>query len=69
MMPGKVYYEKELAAIISIDQSGSMSDSDLEKINYVIHLAAITDAEASFKNAKKLNLITLIVPKKLRMHV
>jgi predicted metal-dependent peptidase len=36
MMPGKVYYEKELAAIISIDQSGSMSDSDLEKINYVI---------------------------------
>jgi len=36
MMPGKIYYEKELAAIISIDQSGSMSDDDLEKINYVI---------------------------------
>ncbi len=36
MMPGKVYYEKELAVIVSIDQSGSMSDDDLEKINYVV---------------------------------
>ncbi len=36
MLPGRIYYEKELAAIISIDQSGSMSDSDLEKINYVV---------------------------------
>ena len=35
-MPGKIHYEKELAAIISIDQSGSMSDEDLEKINYVV---------------------------------
>ena len=36
MMPGKIYYEKELAVIVSIDQSGSMSDADLEKINYVV---------------------------------
>jgi len=36
MMPGKIYYEKEFAAVISIDQSGSMSDQDLEKINYVV---------------------------------
>jgi predicted metal-dependent peptidase len=35
-MPGRIYYEKELAAVISIDQSGSMSDQDLEKINYVV---------------------------------
>jgi len=35
-MPGRLYYEKELAAVISIDQSGSMSDEDLEKINYVV---------------------------------
>ncbi len=36
MMPGKIYYEKELAVIVSIDQSGSMSNDDLEKINYVV---------------------------------
>jgi predicted metal-dependent peptidase len=36
MFPGHKYYEKELAVVISIDQSGSMSDSDLEKINYVV---------------------------------
>ncbi len=36
MMPGRIYYEKELAVVVSIDQSGSMSDSDLEKINYVV---------------------------------
>ncbi len=36
MMPGMIYYEKELAVIVSIDQSGSMSDDDLEKINYVV---------------------------------
>ena len=35
-MPGRIHYEKEMAAVISIDQSGSMSDSDLEKINYVV---------------------------------
>lgn len=35
-LPGKIYYNKEMAVIISIDQSGSMSDSDLEKINYVV---------------------------------
>ncbi len=34
--PGRIYYDKELAAIISIDQSGSMSNDDLEKINYVV---------------------------------
>jgi len=36
-MPGRIYYEDNLAAIISIDQSGSMSDSDLKKINFVIN--------------------------------
>ncbi len=36
MMPGRIYYEKELAVIVSIDQSGSMSNDDLEKINYVV---------------------------------
>ena len=36
-MPGRVYKEKKLAAVISIDQSGSMSDHDLEKINYVVN--------------------------------
>ena len=36
MMPGRVYYEKELAVVVSIDQSGSMSNDDLEKINYVV---------------------------------
>ncbi len=36
MMPGKIYFEKELAVIVSIDQSGSMSNDDLEKINYVV---------------------------------
>ncbi len=36
MMPGKIYYEKELAVVVSIDQSGSMSNDDLEKINYVV---------------------------------
>jgi hypothetical protein len=35
-MPGKVFREKTLATIVSIDQSGSMSNSDLEKINYVV---------------------------------
>ena len=35
-MPGRIHYEKELAAVISIDQSGSMSNTDLEKINYVV---------------------------------
>lgn len=35
-MPGRIYYDKQLAAVISIDQSGSMSDDDLRKINYVI---------------------------------
>jgi len=35
-MPGRIHYEKEMAVIVSIDQSGSMSDSDLEKINYVV---------------------------------
>lgn len=35
-MPGKVYYDKEMAVIVSIDQSGSMSNTDLEKINYVV---------------------------------
>ncbi len=35
-LPGRIYYEKNLAAVISIDQSGSMSDEDLEKINYVV---------------------------------
>jgi predicted metal-dependent peptidase len=35
-MPGRIYLDKQLAAIISIDQSGSMSDKDLEKINYVV---------------------------------
>jgi hypothetical protein len=35
-MPGRIHYEKEMAVIVSIDQSGSMSDADLEKINYVV---------------------------------
>jgi predicted metal-dependent peptidase len=35
-MPGRIYYKKEMAIIVSIDQSGSMSDADLEKINYVV---------------------------------
>jgi predicted metal-dependent peptidase len=35
-MPGRIHYEKEMAVVVSIDQSGSMSDSDLEKINYVV---------------------------------
>jgi len=35
-MPGRIYYDKEMAVIVSIDQSGSMSDSDLEKVNYVV---------------------------------
>ncbi len=38
--PGSIYYDKELAAIISIDQSGSMSNDDLEKINYVVSALA-----------------------------
>jgi predicted metal-dependent peptidase len=43
LLPGRIYYEQNLAAIISIDQSGSMSNSDLEKINYVVtKLAAKT---------------------------
>jgi len=35
-MPGRIHYDKEMAVIVSIDQSGSMSDSDLEKVNYVV---------------------------------
>jgi predicted metal-dependent peptidase len=35
-LPGRIYYEKQLAVVISIDQSGSMSNADLEKINYVV---------------------------------
>lgn len=35
-MPGRIHYDKEMAVIISIDQSGSMSDNDLEKVNYVV---------------------------------
>ena len=35
-LPGRIYYDKSLAAVISIDQSGSMSDDDLRKINYVV---------------------------------
>jgi len=35
-MPGRIHYDKEMAVIISIDQSGSMSNTDLEKINYVV---------------------------------
>ena len=35
-MPGRIYYDKEMAVIVSIDQSGSMSDADLEKVNYVV---------------------------------
>jgi predicted metal-dependent peptidase len=35
-MPGRIHYEKEMAVVVSIDQSGSMSDADLEKINYVV---------------------------------
>jgi hypothetical protein len=42
--PGFIYKEKNLAAIVSIDQSGSMSKDDLEKINYVVtKLAQKTD--------------------------
>ena len=35
-MPGRIHYDKEMAVIVSIDQSGSMSNQDLEKINYVV---------------------------------
>jgi hypothetical protein len=35
-LPGKVYKEKMLIGVVSIDQSGSMSDDDLRKINYVV---------------------------------
>lgn len=35
-LPGRIFYDKQLAAVISIDQSGSMSDDDLRKINYVV---------------------------------
>jgi len=39
-LPGRIYYEKEMAVIISIDQSGSMTDQDLEKVNYVVSALA-----------------------------
>ena len=35
-MPGNFHYENKMIALISIDQSGSMSDEDLKKINYVL---------------------------------
>ncbi len=35
-MPGRIHYDKEMAVIVSIDQSGSMSNDDLEKVNYVV---------------------------------
>ena len=35
-MPGRIHYDKQMAVIISVDQSGSMSDQDLEKVNYVV---------------------------------
>lgn len=35
-LPGRIYYDKEMAVIVSIDQSGSMSNEDLEKVNYVV---------------------------------
>ena len=35
-LPSNVYYENVLNAIVVIDQSGSMSDIELRKINYII---------------------------------
>ena len=47
-LPSKVKYE-----FIEADIKKINLDTIFKEANYVIHLAAITDAEASFKNAKK----------------
>jgi len=49
VFPGEFYFDNQLSAIIAIDQSGSMSDIDLRKINYIV--------EKLYKKTKDLTII------------
>jgi len=36
ILPGQIHYENKLKAIIIIDQSGSVSDTEIRKINFIV---------------------------------